>query len=103
MSRTELRFENESLVVFETYNNFWLCTVTVSDLKWGQVGFRSREWYQKSYLFSFSMSGLDNMPDEKEASKDAEPEGLKILTTANFETFLSQTEHVIVMFYAPCK
>ena len=28
--------------------------------------------------------------------------GLKILTEANFETFLSQTEHVLVMFYAPC-
>ena len=49
------------------------------------------------------MSGVDRVPEEKEAGKDAEPEGLKILTAANFETFLSQTEHVIVMFYAPCK
>ena len=55
------------------------------------------------YLFSDRMSGVDSVPDEKEAGKDAEPEGLKILTAANFETFLSQTEHVIVMFYAPCK
>lgn len=49
------------------------------------------------------MSGFENKPDEKEPTKEDEPEGLKILTAANFETFLSQTEHVIVMFYAPCK
>lgn len=49
------------------------------------------------------MSGVDNKLDEKETGKDAVQEGLKILTAANFETFLSQTEHVIVMFYAPCK
>ncbi|CAH3172769.1 unnamed protein product [Porites evermanni] len=46
------------------------------------------------------------VPDEKvpkEESKEElpEPEGLKILTAANFDTFLSQTEHVIVMFFAP--
>lgn len=51
--------------------------------------------------FMKTMSGVDNKPDEDKASKDAEPEGLKILTAANFKTFLSQTEHVIVMFYAP--
>ncbi|XP_078376471.1 putative protein disulfide-isomerase A4 isoform X1 [Oculina patagonica] len=51
--------------------------------------------------FMKTMSGSDNKPDEKEPTKEDEPEGLKILTTANFETFLSQTEHVIVMFYAP--
>jgi len=51
--------------------------------------------------FMKTMSGSHNIPDEKEAGKDVEPEGLKILTAANFETFLSQTEHVIVMFYAP--
>ena len=49
------------------------------------------------------MSGVDNTPDEQKAGKDDEPEGLKILTAANFKTYLSQTEHVIVMFYAPCK
>ena len=49
------------------------------------------------------MSGVDSKPDEKKAGKDDEPEGLKILTATNFKTFLSQTEHVIVMFYAPCK
>lgn len=54
-------------------------------------------------LFSFRMSGVDNKLDEKETGKDAVPEGLKILTAANFETFLSQTEHVVVMFYASCK
>ena len=55
------------------------------------------------YLFSVRMSGVDNTPDEQKAGKDDEPEGLKILTAANFKTYLSQTEHVIVMFYAPCK
>ena len=54
-------------------------------------------------LFSCRMSVSDKIPDEKEAGEDAEPEGLKILTAANFQTFLTQTEHVIVMFYAPCK
>jgi len=48
------------------------------------------------------------VPDEKvskEESKEelTEPEGLKILTAANFDTFLSRTEHVIVMFFAPCE
>lgn len=48
------------------------------------------------------------VPEEKvskEESKEelTEPEGLKILTAANFDTFLSQTEHVIVMFFAPCE
>lgn len=50
----------------------------------------------------------NEVPDEevpKEESKEelTEPEGLKILTAANFDTFLSQTEHVIVMFFAPCE
>ena len=49
------------------------------------------------------MRGVESISDEKEAGEDPEPDGLKILSAANFETFLSQTEHVIVMFYAPCK
>ena len=79
----------------------------VSD--WDQVVFRwriSKAIYNKvnvGYLFSVRMSGVENIPDEKEAGEDPEPDGLKILSAANFETFLSQTEHVIVMFYAPCK
>ena len=43
--------------------------------------------------------------EEKKQEAEEEPreiDGLKILTEANFETFLSQTEHVLVMFYAPC-
>ena len=43
--------------------------------------------------------------EEKKQETEEEPreiDGLKILTEANFETFLSQTEHVLVMFYAPC-
>ena len=51
-------------------------------------------------FFSDRMSGK---PDENKAGKEDEPEGLKILTAADFKAFLSQTEHVIVMFYAPCK
>ncbi|XP_015771898.1 PREDICTED: LOW QUALITY PROTEIN: protein disulfide-isomerase A5-like [Acropora digitifera] len=42
--------------------------------------------------------------EEKKQEAVEEPreiDGLKILTEANFETFLSQTEHVLVMFYAP--
>ncbi|KAK2570032.1 Protein disulfide-isomerase A5 [Acropora cervicornis] len=42
--------------------------------------------------------------EEKKQETEEEPreiDGLKILTEANFETFLSQTEHVLVMFYAP--
>ncbi|KAJ7391853.1 Protein disulfide-isomerase A5 [Desmophyllum pertusum] len=51
--------------------------------------------------FMKTVSGFDNIPDEKEASKETEPEGLKILTAATFDSFLSKTGHVIVMFYAP--
>lgn len=43
--------------------------------------------------------------EEEKQEAEEEPreiDGLKILTEANFETFLSQTEHVLVMFYAPC-
>ena len=54
-------------------------------------------------FFSDRMSGVDSKPDENKAGKEDEPEGLMILTAADFKTFLSQTEHVIVMFYAPCK
>ena len=52
------------------------------------------------------VSGLDEESEEeqeKEEKQAAEPEGLKILTAENFKTFLSETEHVVVMFYAPCK
>ena len=51
------------------------------------------------------MSGFDSVPEEKEGSEKEkeESDGLKILTSANFESFLSETEHVIVMFFAPCK
>ena len=58
--------------------------------------------------FSSSETEVDKVPAEKEAKEETkeepkEPEGLKILTSANFDNFLSQTEHVIVMFFAPCK
>lgn len=53
-------------------------------------------------------SDADKTGDEHEAKEEAkeeptEPQGLKILTAENFDTFVSQKEHVIVMFFAPCK
>lgn len=58
--------------------------------------------------FAFSASDADKIPEEQEIKEEVkeetkEPEGLKILTDASFDTFLAQTEHVMVMFYAPCK
>lgn len=57
---------------------------------------------------AFSASDADKIPEEQEIKEEVkeetkEPEGLKILTDASFDTFLSRTEHVMVMFYAPCK
>lgn len=53
----------------------------------------------------FSMSGVDTVPEETKGTETEkeESDGLKILTSANFESFLSETEHVLVMFFAPCK
>lgn len=53
--------------------------------------------------FVKSMSGLDIAPEEVEGTETekVESDGLKILTSANFESFLSETEHVLVMFFAP--
>ena len=51
------------------------------------------------------MSGVDTVPEETKGTETEkeESDGLKILTSANFESFLSETEHVLVMFFAPCK
>lgn len=56
--------------------------------------------------FMKTASDADKIPEEQEIKEEVkeetkEPEGLKILTDASFDTFLSQTEHVMVMFYAP--
>ncbi|XP_058964969.2 probable protein disulfide-isomerase A4 [Pocillopora verrucosa] len=53
--------------------------------------------------FMKSMSGVDILPEETKGTETEkeESDGLKILTSANFESFLSETEHVLVMFFAP--
>lgn len=52
---------------------------------------------------SVEEKGGEEKSKQEAEEEPREIEGLKILTEANFQTFLSQTEHVLVMFYAPCK
>lgn len=56
-------------------------------------------------LSGISKSAVENMDVEESRQEieenQTETKGLKILTGTNFDAFLSQTEHVIVLFFVP--
>lgn len=61
--------------------------------------------FMKSLAYEDKGASVEEKGGEEKKQETEEElreiDGLKILTEANFETFLSQTEHVLVMFYAP--